>query len=67
MTKYYLYSSPEMPLKWPEHLTLFVIIAGGQQLRNCTRMSENGLFIPIPRVDGTCVGIGMQFVNYYID
>ncbi|KAF6020905.1 hypothetical protein EB796_020820 [Bugula neritina] len=40
---------------------------GGQQLRNCTRMSENGLFIPIPRVDGTCVGIGMQFVNYYID
>lgn len=31
---------------------------GGKQLKNCTRMAENGLFIPIPRTDGTCVGIG---------
>lgn len=31
---------------------------GGAELRNCSRMAENGLFIPVPRTDGTCVGIG---------
>jgi len=30
---------------------------GGDQLRNCSRMVQQGLFIPIPRTDGTCVGI----------